>query len=125
RHGVGEGRIAQRVREDGEPGFRQSGVTADMVRVCAGIDDVTRGKRSYFFDRRQNAVRGALGSRIDKHHAVDADLNGDVSTGSGNHVEVRPNLYHVQITARLLRMRERDCGTNNQKKSGQQSSKIY
>ena len=95
-----------------------------MIRVRAGVDDVAGGQFGQFSDRSQNPVGGALAARIHQYHAIDADLDADVSAGAGDHVKVRTNLHHVKTAAGLLRTCGRDCATDNENQSGRHASRI-
>jgi len=83
-------------------GFRQGRVAAHMIRIGAGVDHIADGLRRDFLDGSDHGICARPGPRVDHHHAIHSDLKADIAAGAGNHIEVRPQLKHLEIRARRL-----------------------
>ena len=71
-----------------------------MIRIGAGVDDVSNRPRRELLDRRDDRVGPRRRPGIDDHHAIVSDLDADVAAGAGDHVEVRAQLEHFEIAGR-------------------------
>ena len=90
------------VAQDGLAGLGNLFVPAGVVGVRAGIDDVANGSVRQPLDGCEHSVGELLRTRIHDDGADRTHLDGDVRAGAGNHVEIRPDLYHLQIAAGRL-----------------------
>ena len=68
-----------------------------MVGLGARIDHIPDRPSRDSLDRGDDLLTVRRRARIDNHHAIVADLDGDVGPGAGNHGEVRPQLQHLQV----------------------------
>ena len=68
-----------------------------MVRIGAGIDDVSNGPGRELFDRGHDSIRPRRQTRIHDDDAVITDLNADVAAGAGDHEEVGAELEYLEI----------------------------
>jgi len=66
-------------------GFRQGLVAADVIRIGAGVDDVSNGLRRDPFDRGDDGIGLRGSARIHDDDAVLAHLDADVRARTGNH----------------------------------------
>src|SRR6266550_2727007 len=70
-----------------------------MIRIGAGIDDVSNGPGRDLFDRSHDRSRCRRRTRIDDHHTIVSDLNADVAAGAGDHEKVGAELEYLEIAA--------------------------
>ena len=100
------GGIPDGTGQDGDPRLGEFLIPAHVVGIGARVDDVANGQTGQPFDRRQNLVRRLRGPGVHQNDAYWSYLHGDVAARTRQHIEVGPDLHHVQIVAarpRLLR----------------------
>ena len=92
---------AQRIRKDCVARARQLFVAADEIRTRVGVDDVARRQIGQLLQRYQHLVRGRRSAGVDQHDAIRPDLHADIPASPGEHVEVLPDLDHLEPGVRL------------------------
>jgi hypothetical protein len=68
-----------------------------VIRVSAGIDDVTDRLRGDFLYCCHNGVSSRRESRIHYNHAVSPNLEGNVTASTGNQVKVGAKLQNLEL----------------------------
>ena len=85
-------------------GATDDGVAADVIRVCAGIDDETDRTRRDRLDGFQKVVRPFTRAAVDQNETIGPHVDGDVRAGAENDVDVRPDLDRFEAGRDCRRM---------------------
>ena len=78
-------------------GLQKSVVAANVIGICAGIDDESNGRRRDRPDGRHHVIELVSRAGIDENDTVDSHLHGDVGTRASDHVEVRPYPQDLEL----------------------------
>jgi hypothetical protein len=80
-----------------------------MIRIGTGVDDVANGFGRNFLDCGNDGIGARGQTRIDNDDAISPNLDGHVTAGARNEVEIGPELQNFEFTCvsrtNLLRLR--------------------
>src|SRR5580704_7463218 len=113
------------VTEDRPAGSGHFLISAGTVGVGAGVDDVTDRSIRQPLHGRQYLVGHLPRTGVHEDGAGGADLNGDVRACAGNHVEILPELHHIEIAAARLLRSSGHRPASHTSKAGEQERRGY
>ncbi len=90
------------MREQRLADFRDRGIAAHMIRVRIGVDQVTDRFRRNLLDRGDDGIRIGTEAGIHDHHTVRSNLDSNVAASPGDHIEVGPQLQHLETGSWIL-----------------------
>ena len=99
------------------PAFASFALPPTIIGVGAGVDDVADLLIGEFLEFGQNLIGCFSSACIHQHDALRPDLHANVATGSGDHIEVRPDPKYLNSSTALLSERDRGASVDAKKNS--------
>jgi len=89
--------------KDASTSFGETPVTADVIRISAGVDDIADGESRDCLERRQVPICSIHGTGIHEYHAVGSGLNPDILSSARQHIEIWTQATDFDFILRIPR----------------------